>query len=109
MHSHHSFAQATSLAHLCRTIKTPSKLTMCEGHGACGDDLQHLEHLLRARVKLLRACVHVLQALVAVNVCVDVVAEAAEGSVPASSDKVGTLLRKVREMAASSWWPSMSA
>jgi hypothetical protein len=44
--------------------------------------LQHLEHLLGARVKLLSVCVHLHQAFVAVDILVDVVADARKRSVP---------------------------
>jgi hypothetical protein len=71
-------------------------LTVCEGHRAGRDDLQHLEHLLGARVKLLRVCVHVLQALVARDVVVDVVADARKRSVPAVSAAGGEEEEKLR-------------
>jgi hypothetical protein len=58
--------------------------TVCEAHGACADDLQHLEHLLRARVKPLSVSVQLLQPRVTVNVGVDVVAQPAQRNIPAT-------------------------
>jgi hypothetical protein len=74
------YAYAT--AHPIRSPPVQPALTVCKGHGAGRDDLQHLKHVLGARVKLLCSLVHLHDALIILHVSMNIMRHTRQSCIP---------------------------